>query len=95
MFGEAHRGKRTWSDRSFSGRRIDKQPRRGYAAALTASAASPGASTYEQVDHVEGLENLSEFPNVLRWLVGHGYTDEQITKLVGGNALAALVRVWV
>jgi membrane dipeptidase len=50
---------------------------------------------HEQVDHVEGLENLSEFPNVLRWLVGHGYTDEQIARLVGGNALAALRRVWV
>jgi membrane dipeptidase len=53
------------------------------------------AGLYEQVDHVEGLENLSEFPNVLRWLVGHGYTDEQIAKLVGRNALAALHRVWV
>jgi membrane dipeptidase len=53
------------------------------------------AGLYEQVDHVEGLENLSEFPNVLRWLVGRGYTDEQIAKLVGGNALAALRRVWV
>jgi membrane dipeptidase len=52
-------------------------------------------AAHEQVDHVEGLENLSEFPNVLRWLVAHGYTDEQIAKLVGGNALAALRRVWV
>jgi len=45
MFGEAHRGKRTCSDRSFSGRRIDKQPRPGYAAALIASGATPDAPT--------------------------------------------------
>jgi membrane dipeptidase len=63
---------------------------------LYAGAMDTGAvAAHEQVDHVEGLENLSEFPNVLRWLVAHGYTDEQIAKLVGGNALAALRRVWV
>jgi membrane dipeptidase len=45
--------------------------------------------------YVEGLENPSEFPNVIRWLVGHGYTDEQIAKVVGGNALRALREVWV
>jgi membrane dipeptidase len=63
---------------------------------LYAGAMDTGAvAAREQVDHVEGLENLSEFPNVLRWLVAHGYPDEQIAKLVGGNALAALRRVWV
>jgi membrane dipeptidase len=50
---------------------------------------------HEWVDHVEGLENVSEFPNVIRWLVGHGYTDEQIAKLIGGNALRALSATWV
>lgn len=50
---------------------------------------------HEWVEYVEGLENVSEFPNVLRWLVGHGYTDERIAKLVGGNALRALGDVWV
>ncbi len=50
---------------------------------------------FEEVDHVEGLENPSEFPNVIRWLVGHGYDDEQIGKIVGGNALRALREVWV
>jgi membrane dipeptidase len=63
---------------------------------LYAGAMDTGAvAAHEQVDHVEGFENLSEFPNVLRWLVAHGYTDEQIAKLVGGNVLAALRRVWV
>jgi membrane dipeptidase len=50
---------------------------------------------YEEVDHVEGLENPGEFPNVIRWLVAHGYEDEQIVKIVGGNALRALADVWV
>jgi membrane dipeptidase len=50
---------------------------------------------HEWVDYVEGLENVSEFPNVIRWLVAHGYTDEQIAKLVGGNALRALTATWV
>ncbi len=49
---------------------------------------------HEWVDYVEGLENISEFPNVLRWLVGHGYTDEQVAKLVGGNVVRAWRDVW-
>ena len=49
---------------------------------------------HEWVDHVEGLENVSEFPNVIRWLVGHGYADGHIAKLVGGNALRALGDAW-
>jgi membrane dipeptidase len=32
---------------------------------------------------------------VIRWLVAHGYTDEQVAKVVGGNALRALRDVWV
>jgi membrane dipeptidase len=32
---------------------------------------------------------------VIRWLVAHGYPDEQIAKVVGGNALRALREVWV
>jgi membrane dipeptidase len=50
---------------------------------------------FEPVEYVEGLENPSEFPNVIRWLVAHGYSDEQIAKVVGGNALRALREVWV
>jgi membrane dipeptidase len=50
---------------------------------------------FERVLYVEGLENPSEFPNILRWLVGHGYSDEHIEKVVGGNILRALRDVWV
>jgi membrane dipeptidase len=47
------------------------------------------------ITHVAGFENPSEFPNVIRWLVAHGYTDEQIAKLAGGNIMRALHDVWV
>jgi membrane dipeptidase len=50
---------------------------------------------HEEVPYVEGLENPSEFPNVLRWLVAHGYPDDQIAKALGANALRALGQVWV
>jgi len=50
---------------------------------------------FEPAEYVEGMENPSEFPNVIRWLVGHGYSDEQIAKVVGGNVLRALREVWV
>jgi membrane dipeptidase len=52
-------------------------------------------ATHEWVDHVAGLENPSEFPNVIRWLVAHGYDDEQIRAVVGGNVLRALRDVWI
>ncbi len=48
-----------------------------------------------EIDYVEGLENPAEFPNIVRWLVGHGYDDEQIAKLAGGNVIRALRDVWV
>ena len=45
--------------------------------------------------YVEGIENISEYPNVVRWLVRHGYGDEDIAKAIGGNTLRALREVWV
>ena len=50
---------------------------------------------FEPVAYVEGLENPSEFPNLIRWIVARGYSDLQIAKVVGGNALRALREVWV
>jgi membrane dipeptidase len=49
----------------------------------------------ERVADVDGLENLSEFPKAIRWLVAHAHDDDRIRKLVGGNVLAALEHVWV
>jgi membrane dipeptidase len=55
-----------------------------------------GYSEYDEVyvEYVKGLENLSEFPNIVRWLVGHGYSDDEIVKAIGGNTLDLLQQVW-
>ncbi|MBE3593384.1 MAG: membrane dipeptidase [Thermoanaerobacter sp.] len=50
---------------------------------------------YEEVPYVKGLENPTEASwNILRWLVKHGYSDEEIEKVIGGNALRVLKQVW-
>ena len=43
--------------------------------------------------YVRGLENPSEFTNIARWMVVNGYSDEEIGKVMGGNALRLLGRV--
>ncbi len=50
---------------------------------------------FEHVDFVEGLENPTEGShNILRWLVKHGYSDEDIAKVMGGNALRVMAEAW-
>jgi len=50
---------------------------------------------YPEVEYVKGMENPSEtFPNIVRWLVSHGYSDEEIRKVIGENALRVLDDVW-
>jgi membrane dipeptidase len=51
--------------------------------------------TYEKVRYVAGLENPTEcFFNIVGWLVKHGYSDEDIVKVTGGNILRALRQIW-
>ncbi len=51
--------------------------------------------SFERVEYVRGFENPSECSkNIPRWLVKHGYPDEQIIKVIGGNALRVLREVW-
>jgi membrane dipeptidase len=58
--------------------------------------ASRGTLEYPEVEWVDGLENPAEaFPNIVRWLVTHGYSDEDIAKAVGGNVMRVLKEVWV
>jgi membrane dipeptidase len=48
------------------------------------------------VAYVDGLENPSEsFHNIAAWLVHNGFTDEEITKVLGTNILRALGEIWV
>jgi membrane dipeptidase len=57
-----------------------------------ALAAGPAS---EPVVYVAGVENPGEcFPNITRWLVAHGYSDEEITAVTGGNALRVLDVIW-
>ncbi len=58
-------------------------------------ASSRGSRQVDEVEYVKGLENPAEvFPNVIRWLVKHGYKDEDIAKVVGLNALRVLKATW-
>jgi membrane dipeptidase len=65
-----------------------------FAEALSISA-SRGKNEFEEVEYVEGIESPVEaFPNIVRWLVKHGYSDTEISKVIGGNILRVLKEVW-
>ncbi|MEJ5943751.1 membrane dipeptidase [Pseudokineococcus basanitobsidens] len=54
-----------------------------------------GHVDYEKVEYVDGVENPTEaFGNIIGWLVQHGYSDDEIRKVVGGNTLRVLEQVW-
>ena len=55
-----------------------------------------GDSAYDSVvpEYVVGLENIGDFPNIVRWLVKHGYSDDDIAKAIGGNTLRVLEQAW-
>jgi membrane dipeptidase len=54
-----------------------------------------GRQDFEEVDYVDGLENPGEcFHNIAGWLVKHGYGDDDIRKVIGGNALRVLGEIW-
>lgn len=45
--------------------------------------------------HCAGLENPGEnFRNIIGWLVKHGYSDDDIRLVVGGNTLRVLEKTW-
>lgn len=53
------------------------------------------AKEFKEVEYVKGLENPTEAShNIVRWLVKHGYSDEDIIKVIGGNTLRLLEEVW-
>lgn len=55
-------------------------------------------NTHEEpikVEYVKGMENPTEgYNNIVRWLVRHRYSDEEIMKVAGGNILRVLREVW-
>jgi membrane dipeptidase len=38
-------------------------------------------------DYMEGIESPEEWPNIVRGLISRGYSDEDVAKIVGGNAM--------
>jgi membrane dipeptidase len=54
-----------------------------------------GAQQFEEVEFVDGIENPGEaFPNIVRWMVKHDYSDGDIGKAIGGNVMRVLEEVW-
>ncbi|HEV8277703.1 MAG TPA: membrane dipeptidase [Streptosporangiaceae bacterium] len=50
---------------------------------------------FEPVAYVDGMENPTEnFANICGWLVRHGYDDETIRAVIGGNVYRALQAIW-
>jgi len=48
-----------------------------------------------RLKYVKGLENPTEATqNVARWMVHHGYSDQEIAKVIGLNALQLFKKVW-
>jgi membrane dipeptidase len=55
-----------------------------------------GDVDFEMVEYVDGLENpAEEFYNIIGWLVQHGYSDDEIRAVVGGNTMRVLKEVWI
>jgi len=54
-----------------------------------------GTVDFEEVEFVDGVENpAEEFPNIVRWLVKHNYSDDDIRKVLGENVMRVLKEVW-
>jgi len=65
-----------------------------FAKQLSIGAASRGMQ-YEEVEFVDGIENPAEaFPNIVRWMVKHDYSDGDIAKAIGGNVMRVLEEAW-
>jgi len=72
---------------------------RVYASNLSIAESRGGSGRTDQVftpvEYVKGLENPTEgSKNIVRWMVKHGYSDDDIEKAMGGNALRLLGQVW-
>lgn len=43
--------------------------------------------------YMEGIENPEEWPNIIRGLVSRGFSNQEIEKIVGGNALKLIEKM--
>lgn len=66
-----------------------------YSAALSIKESQAGSAGFPKVPYVAGLENPTEGSvTIVRWLVKHGYSDADISRVMGGNTLRVLEEVW-
>ena len=66
-----------------------------FAQQLSLAAIRDSGPAYEPVKYVDGMENPGEaMRNAVRWLVKHGYSDTDIAKVAGRNALRVLKETW-
>lgn len=66
-----------------------------FSAALSTGETAKTEHSYQEVPFVKYLENPTEASwNTVRWLIQHGYSDEEIGKVIGGNAIRVLQEVW-
>ena len=66
-----------------------------YAEHLSIKGSRSGGSSFEEVKYVKGLENPTEASiNIIRWLVKHDYSKENIQKVIGGNTIKVLKEIW-
>lgn len=66
-----------------------------FAEALSIQSSHAGPA-FDEVPYVKGVENPTEaYQNVVRWLVKHGYSDEDIAKVMGENIMRVLKETWV
>ncbi|WP_194916529.1 dipeptidase [Catenulispora rubra] len=65
------------------------------AGTLNLAAFHAAGPPFTPVGYVDGLENPGEcFPNIVRRLVGDGWSDAEIVKVIGANVLRVLDRIW-
>ena len=66
-----------------------------FSSSLSTGETSKAALPYEEVPFVKYLENPTEASwNIPRWLIKHGYSEEEIAKVLGGNTIRVLREVW-
>jgi len=67
-----------------------------FAANLSIKNSHEGSAAFKEVEYVKGIENPTEASiNIVRWLVKHNYSYEDIAKVLGGNIIRALKGIWV
>jgi membrane dipeptidase len=65
-------------------------------ARLLGLAGTARGPAFDPVAYVDGLENPTEkFANICGWLVRHGFGDEAVRAVIGGNIYRALQSAWV